>query len=255
MDMKQIMLVGQFNTTTQNLKRILGKEYQVQLASDNVQIVIGMLKMDVPDLVLISTTDMDRGHREIFAHIQKNYPELPVIYVGKDEELELFTEFGETEQFFKIARPVQVKTISQAILQKLEGLTEYGEVEERAPWEKKRVLVIDDSRIQRNMLKNLLKERYDVKEAASGREALQMMVTWLPDLILLDYDMPEQDGKEVFEKFQQEKRYCEIPVVFLTGIKEKEKIQEVLRLIPAGYLLKPVEQERLIELLDELIGV
>ena len=67
--------------------------------------------------------------------------------------------------------------------------------------------------------------------------------------------MPEQDGKEVFEMFQREERYKESPVVFLTGVKEKEKIQAVLGLMPAGYLLKPVEQNRLMELLEELIGI
>lgn len=253
--MKQIMLVGQFNTTTQNLKRILGKEYQVQLGSDQPEIVTGMLKMDVPDLILISTTGMEREHREIFSHIQKNYPDLPVVYVGTVEELELFKDFEETEQFFKIERPVQVKTISQAIEHKLTGIVEEEEVEERAPWEKKRICIIDDSGIQRNMLKNLLRDQYDVQDFASGREAFQKMKTRIPDLILLDYDMPEQDGKEVFEMLQREERYKEIPVVFLTGVKEKEKIQAVLGLMPAGYLLKPVEQNRLMELLEELIGI
>jgi len=253
--MKQIMLVGQFNTTTQNLKRFLGKEYQVQLASDNTDIVIGMLKMDIPDLVLISTMGMEKQHREIFSHMQEIYSNVPVVYVGTKEELEIFKDFEETEQFVKIERPVQVKTILQTISQKLTGIVEYEEVEERAPWEKKRVFIIDDSGIQRNMLKNLLGEQYDVNDAASGREALQKMRTWMPDLILLDYDMPEQDGKEVFETIQREERYCEIPVVFLTGVKEKEKIQAVLGLIPAGYLLKPVEQTRLMELLEELIGI
>jgi len=253
--MKQIMLIGPFNTTTQNLKRFLGKEYQVQLASDKTETVIGMLKMDVPDLILISTTGMEEQHKEIFSHIQEKYSHVPVVYVGTGEELEIFKDFEETKQFIKIVRPVQVKTILQIISQKLTGYTETEEVEERAPWEKKRVFIIDDSAIQRNMLKSLLKEQYDVGDAASGREALRKMRTWMPDLILLDYDMPEQDGKEVFETIQREERYCEIPVVFLTGVKEKEKIQAVLGLLPAGYLLKPVEQTRLMELLEELIGI
>lgn len=252
--MKQIMLVGQFNTTTQNIKRIIGKEYQIQLGTDIPEIVSGMLKMDIPDLILISTMGMEREHKEIFTNIQKNYPKTPVVYVGTVEELEMFKEFEETEQFEKIERPVQVKTILQAINQKLTGIDEEKEMDERKPWEKKRILVIDDSGIQRNMLKNLLRDHYDVQDCASGKEAFHRMNSWLPDLILLDYDMPDQDGKEVFEMFQKDKRYCEVPVVFITGVKEREKIQSVLGLLPAGYLLKPVEQNRLMELLEELIG-
>lgn len=253
--MKQIMLVGQFNTTTQNVKRILDKEYQVQLGSDNIEIVIGMLKMELPDLILIFTTGMEKQHRELFSHIQENYSSVPVIYVGTAEELKIFEDFEENEQFSKIARPVQVNTISRTISQKLSGDAEQEEIEERKPWAQKRIFVIDDSRIQRNMLKNLLKEQYDVRDSDSGEDALNKMQTWLPDLILLDYDMPGQDGKEIFEILQKEKRFCEIPVVFLTGVKERKKIQAVLGLVPAGYLLKPVEQNKLLELLEELIGI
>lgn len=248
------MLVGRFNTITKNLKRIIGKEYQVQLGTDIPEIVSGMLKIDMPDLILISTMGMERGHKEIFADIKINYPQIPVVYVGTAEELEMFKEFEKTEQFDKIERPVQVKIILQAINRILTGIAEEEEIDEKKPQGKKRILVIDDSRIQRNALKNMLKDYYNVMDCASGKEAFQRTKKWLPDLILLDYDMPDQDGKEVFELFQKDKRYCEVPVVFITGVKEREKIQSVLGLLPAGYLLKPVEQNRLMELLEELIG-
>ena len=255
MDMKQIMLIGKFNTTVQNLNRILGKEYQMQLASDNAEVVIGMLKMEVPDLVLVSIAGMEEYHRDIFSHLQKNYSNVPVVYVGTEEELRIFKDFEESEQFQAIARPVQVKDISLAISRKLSGSIESDEeTEEKVPCKKKRIFIIDDSGIQRNMMQNLLKSKYEVMAAESGMEALRMMERWLPDLILLDYDMPEYDGKEIFTMLQNEERYCKIPVVFLTGVKEKEKIQAVLGLVPAGYLLKPVEQVRLMELLESLIG-
>lgn len=251
--MKQIMLVGKFNTTTQNLKRIIGKEYQIQLASDDVEMVVGMLKMDVPDLVLISTTGMEKEHTKIFSHIRDEYPSLPVVYVGTQEELRLFGEFEESEQFLRIARPVQVKTILQAITQMLAGVKVFEEAEKKHSWDKKRIFIIDDSGVQRNMRQNLLQNKYETRAASSGMDALLMMKTWLPDLILLDYDMPDYDGKEVFEMFQKEKRISEIPVIFLTGVKQRQKIQAVLGLLPAGYLLKPVEQNKLLELLEEVL--
>lgn len=258
--MKQIMLVGQFNTTTQNVKRILDKEYKVQLGSDNIGVITGMLKMDAPDLILIFVSGMEKEYRDLFSHIQENYSGVPVIYIGTTEELAVFEDFEENGQFFKITRPVQMKTISQAITMKLSNGTETAdtepeEEEQRAAWDKKRIMVVDDSGIQRNMLKNLLKNHYDVRDCDSGSEALSMLQKWLPDLILLDYNMPGQDGKEVFEILQKEDRYREIPVVFLTGVKSRAKIQEVLGLCPAGYLLKPVEQSKLTELLTELIGM
>lgn len=153
MDMKRVMLIGKFNTTVQNINRILGKEYQMQLASDNAEVVIGMLKMEVPDLVLISTAGMEEYHRDIFSHLQEYYSYIPVVYVGTVEELRIFKDFEESEQFQAITRPVQVRDISWAISQKLSGNVESDEeTEERASWEKKRIFIIDDSGIQRNML-------------------------------------------------------------------------------------------------------
>lgn len=256
--MKQIMLVGKFNTTVQNVKKILDKEYRVQLTSENVEMVIGMLKMDVPDCILIFTADMEDMHRDIFSHIQENYPGVPVVYVGTKQELAAFEDFETAEQFFKLVRPVQMNMILQAIAQRISGKTEEeamkGELDTGLPENKKKVLIIDDSRIQRNMMQSLLKGKYEVSAAQSGKEGLRMMETWLPDLILLDYDMPDCDGREVFTMLQTEERYCHIPVVFLTGVKERKKIQEVIGLMPTGYLLKPVQQKRLMDLLEEFLG-
>lgn len=252
--MKQIMLIGKFNSTVHDVKKILDRNYRVQLASDNIKIIIGILEMDVPDLILIFTTEMEEQHREIFSHIQGNYPAVPAVYVGTEQELKLFEDFEESEQFVKIVRPVQMNRILWAISQKISDETEDEEETEEDLGSKKRIFIIDDSRIQRNMVQALLKDKYEVKTAESGKEALRMMKAWLPDLILLDYDMPDCDGKEVFTMLQNEERYCEIPVVFLTGVKEKKRIQEVIGLMPTGYLLKPVKQKRLMEVLEEFLG-
>ena len=64
MDMKKILLVGEFNTTTENMNRILGNHFQVQLGSEDPKMVTGLLKMEVPDLILISTTGMEEPHRD-----------------------------------------------------------------------------------------------------------------------------------------------------------------------------------------------
>lgn len=74
-----------------------------------------------------------------------------------------------------------------------------------------------------------------------------------PDLIFLDYDMPEGDGKETFEQIKQMEQAKDVPVVFLTSIRDKKRIEEVLSLKPAGYVLKPAEQSRIFETLEELL--
>lgn len=82
----------------------------------------------------------------------------------------------------------------------------------------------------------------------SAMAALERSV---PELILLDYEMPEVNGKETLEVIRTQKNYCDIPVVFLTAVADKQKISEVLALQPQGYLLKPVEQQKLLNYLED----
>lgn len=75
-----------------------------------------------------------------------------------------------------------------------------------------------------------------------------------PDLILLDYEMPEMNGKEVLQKLQAEKEYADIPVIFLTSMDNREKVMELLALKPAGYILKPTDSQMLLERVENIIG-
>ena len=75
-----------------------------------------------------------------------------------------------------------------------------------------------------------------------------------PDLILLDYEMPEMNGKMTLEKIREDASMADIPVIFLTAVADKEHITAVLRLNPAGYFLKPLEKEKLLEAVDKIFG-
>lgn len=64
-------------------------------------------------------------------------------------------------------------------------------------------------------------------------------------MVLLDYEMPAENGAAVLEKIRSNEKTKDLPVVFLTGVTEKNKIREVLTLKPQGYLLKPIDMEKL----------
>ena len=82
-------------------------------------------------------------------------------------------------------------------------------------------------------------------------EALEMIEKRVPDIIFLDYEMPEQDGKETLEKIRAMEKAKDVPVVFLTGVGDKPHIEAVLELKPAGYLLKPASKEMIYEMLEK----
>lgn len=116
-----------------------------------------------------------------------------------------------------------------------------------------RILVIDDATIIHKTIKGYLDSRYEVATAISGKIALRFPNAKEVSLILLDYEMPEMNGPAVLEELRKDPYLATIPVVFLTGINDVEKIKNALALKPQGYLLKPVEKEALIAKIRELI--
>ena len=126
--------------------------------------------------------------------------------------------------------------------------------EEKPEKPKQQILLVDDNAIQLRALKGALQKYYDVAMATSGKEAVHMIEKKLPDMVFLDYEMPEWNGKMTLEQIRQIPGAEALPVVFLTGIKNKENIKAVLGLKPAGYLLKPANQDMIMDTIQKILG-
>lgn len=104
---------------------------------------------------------------------------------------------------------------------------------------RKHILVIDDDL---NMLKTLryyLRDQYKVTVINSGKVAVDFLLKFTPDLILLDYMMPMFNGAAVLKIIKSREATKDIPVYFLTGQTDKTTVMECLSLKPAGYIIKP----------------
>ena len=108
---------------------------------------------------------------------------------------------------------------------------------------KKKILVVDDSDVMLQAMKRLLDGIYDVSLAKSGAAAIRSMTLDRPDLVLLDYEMPVCDGKQVLEMIRAEEELANTPVIFLTGRTDRESVRNVVALKPAGYLPKSMKSE------------
>ncbi len=112
---------------------------------------------------------------------------------------------------------------------------------------RKKILVVDDSGAMLRTVKEWLQDRYDVVLANSGVMAIKYLATDRPDLILLDYEMPICDGKQVLEMIRAEKEFASIPVIFLTNKNDRESVLNVSALKPDGYLLKTMEPAQIVQ--------
>jgi two-component system cell cycle response regulator len=110
-----------------------------------------------------------------------------------------------------------------------------------------RVLVADDSGLVRSMMRDhLMAAGYEVLEAQDGEEALARIRDTVPDVVLLDRDMPRLDGLSVLDAMQADEATAAIPVVFVTGRATASELAEGLGRGAHDYVRKPVEAAELI---------
>lgn len=124
---------------------------------------------------------------------------------------------------------------------------------------KKKVLIVDDELESLLLYKNILQEKYNVTALNSGKMAVEYLQKFVPDLIILDYQMPLYNGRAVYQMIRKMERQENVPVIFLTGTTEKEILVECAALMPQGVVLKSAGKEALLEkvnaVLEKRIGV
>lgn len=108
---------------------------------------------------------------------------------------------------------------------------------------KKHLLIVDDDRNVLKMLKAAFGEKYEVTAMINGVMVDKLLDTKNIDLIILDYEMPIETGADIFRRLKKNPKASHIPVCFLTGVSEREKIMEVMSLKPHGYVLKPIDMD------------
>lgn len=94
---------------------------------------------------------------------------------------------------------------------------------------------------------------YAVDVALCGRDGIIQAMKRTPDLILLDYMMPDKDGLQVLREIRQTPGLEDIPVIMLTAIAKNDIIKDALKLNVSDYLLKPFDLKNLLERIEKFI--
>ena len=105
-----------------------------------------------------------------------------------------------------------------------------------------KVLLVDDTRLNRELAKDILElNDYQVVEAVDGKEALKKALESKPDIILLDIELPDISGLEVLKRIKEDSLTRDIPVVALTSYDKPDVQQDFLSIGFAGFILKPFD--------------
>jgi len=115
---------------------------------------------------------------------------------------------------------------------------------------RKTVFVVDDDLTSLAVAKVALRERYNTLTVNSGAQLLKILEKSLPDLILLDIDMPDTDGYETIKALKSNFRTSEIPVIFLTAHSNSESELMGITLGAVDYIIKPFSAPLLLKRID-----
>ena len=118
----------------------------------------------------------------------------------------------------------------------------------------KKIIVVDDVHAMLFRLQKALKGKYEVYPAQTETILFEILEQIIPDLILLDVNMPGLGGFGIMKKLTENPRFAYIPVIFLTGTKTKNAAITGLSLGAVDFITKPITDEKLIESIEKQLN-
>ncbi len=218
-----------------------------------------------PDIFVFCAANDSRDELLRMVELKRKITRQGIVFViiGSEEDCENFQRIGVYMVDLALTKPITIEQIRERILKFMQEKEE----EERASEEekarlaaikeqkrRKHVLIIDDDPGMLKLIKEHLHDNYQVATAISGKIAYKFLEVKQTDLILLDYEMPVENGPQILENLRKNHQIDGIPVLFLTGITDRDKIRKALSLKPQGYLLKPIDKEKLLGTIEKFIG-
>lgn len=120
----------------------------------------------------------------------------------------------------------------------------------------KHVLVVDDSRIMRNIVKDtfgLLKMPCNYIEASNGDDALNLLLAHPIDIVLLDWNMPGLSGIEFLKTVRAMDQYKTIPIIMITSESGRLSVVEAIQAGVTAYITKPIDEKIFLEKLSKVL--
>lgn len=116
------------------------------------------------------------------------------------------------------------------------------------------ILCVDDEPVNLTIMEELLQDSYDLGTAKSGEQCLEQVAAAIPDLILLDVNMPRMNGKEALRAIKADPALCAIPVAMITTSGSAAEIRECFDLGACSYLQKPLHFDAFVTKLESFLN-
>ena len=155
---------------------------------------------------------------------------------------------GEGSKFF-----VRMPLDKEAITEEVHGLSKY-KIKPTHSDKALKVLVVEDNAELRVYIYNSLVDRYDVRDASNGCEAMAIIRGgWLPDIVVTDLMMPQMDGMELISSLRNDFGTSHIPILVITAKHEDDIQVKAMKYGADGYIAKPFTMELLRARIDNML--
>lgn len=283
--MKRILFVADFNDTAHCIQEAMLSQYQVQLCSmKNAEDVSHMIRMFRPDMVVVFISCYQNISSKLFYILTIVHTAIPIITIGKKEDTMQYEMLYSKTQYTHLYRPIKNRDIMKCIADRLHitedenaehkdisDISNYIENEDKIKnktdiWDdaeldneadadkRKHILFVDNDDEIYNNMKSIIGDRYRVSVAGTELQAMCMLEKDRPDMMFLSYEMPLCEGRIMLEMIRSDEELRKLPVVFLTKIAEKRNIASIIRLKPAGCILKPLDKEMVTRIIEKCLG-
>ena len=244
--MAQFIFICEEDALSTPIVERVKEEFSPNFAGFSLDDVMVYMETSKPDIGVVYMNSMSPASESGLQNILTKVKGIPFILVGTRDDCRRFQGYnnGEEKQF--IFTPIGSNSLITQLkktLQTLRGGSEAGDGDASS---RKHILVVDDDAIFLRTMMNWLKETYRVSVVKSGPAAITFLEGHVPDLILLDYEMPDCDGLETLKMIRALDSCKDVPVVFLTGVSKIDAVREAVKLKPQGYLLKTIESKDLL---------
>lgn len=286
----KLLLLGENEVVIDDVYNKCEDSFEIQTSSKRYSDIKSHVRYYKPDAIVFCLFREDRESINNIVTIKNNSmgSQIPLITIGDEKDTTEFRRQTVNIASLMLVKPLDAKEIRYKVISFLDVYNEekdpeddsilpddvklaararkeeqelakaendlFGKPAEKETNHRKTILVVDDDVRMLKVIKHHLEEEFEVATATSGIVALRYMRKRNVDLVLLDYMMPNMTGADVLRKIRGDSTLKDLPVLFLTGASEREKIAEALTYKPQGYMLKPVDKDVLMSKLHELLS-
>ncbi len=235
---EKVLFIAKPNIYTKNIFLELIEYFNVQLSNVNENMVKEALELFYPEVIILFRETQGTSEENIIKNMCKTNKYKNTVIIVMGDKMEGLEEYD----IKYVNKAINSNDLKNMIVNSLYEIKCKKSTNE----DKKHILVVDDYSVTLRSMKLMLQDKYRISIANSIETTKSSLEREIPDLVLLDYDMPEYDGKAILKMIREDEKTKDLPVVFLSAIDDFDKITDVMELKPQGYILKSSSKQRIL---------